>query len=175
MSGERRLPELELSWLPGYENSRPVRVGNAAVDQLQLDVYGELTDALYTARRVGMSQSENAWRVQCKLIEWLERNWTQPDEGIWEVRGPRRHFTHSKVMCWVALDRMVKLVEEFGAPRTRSTAGGLPVIDPRRGLREGVEPGARGASPSSSGATHSTRACSSSPRWASSPPRTRGW
>jgi GH15 family glucan-1,4-alpha-glucosidase len=114
VSGERRLTELELPWLPGYENSRPVRVGNAAVNQLQLDVYGELTDALYTAFRLGMPNNENAWRVQCRFINWLERNWTQPDEGIWEVRGPRRHFTHSKVMCWVALDRMVKAVEEFG-------------------------------------------------------------
>ncbi|HZX42981.1 MAG TPA: glycoside hydrolase family 15 protein [Myxococcaceae bacterium] len=112
--GERRLPELELPWLPGYENSSPVRVGNAAVNQLQLDVYGELTDALYTSRRVGMPNNETGWRVQLKFIDWLERNWSQPDEGIWEVRGPRRHFTHSKVMCWVALDRMVKMVEEFG-------------------------------------------------------------
>ncbi len=112
--GERRLTELELPWLPGYEQSRPVRVGNAAVDQLQLDVYGELMDALYTARRVGLSHSENAWRVQCKLMEWLERNWSQPDEGIWEVRGPRQQFTHSKVMCWVALDRAVKMAERFG-------------------------------------------------------------
>jgi len=112
--GERRLPELELPWLPGYENSRPVRVGNRAVDQLQLDVYGELMDALYTARRVGLSNDENAWRLQRILMEWLEHNWSQPDEGIWEVRGPRRQFTHSKVMCWVALDRAVKMVEQFG-------------------------------------------------------------
>ena len=112
--GERRLPELELPWLPGYEGSRPVRVGNGAADQLQLDVYGELMDALYTARRVGIPDNETAWRVQRILMEWLEHNWDQPDEGIWEVRGPRRHFTHSKVMCWVALDRAVKMVEEFG-------------------------------------------------------------
>jgi len=112
--GERRLTELELPWLPGYEGSRPVRVGNDAVNQLQLDVYGELMDALYTAHRVGLRNDENAWRVQCKLMEWLEHNWSQPDEGIWEVRGPRRQFTHSKVMCWVALDRAVKMVEQFG-------------------------------------------------------------
>jgi len=111
--GERRLPELELSWLPGYENSKPVREGNKAADQLQLDVYGELMDAMYTARRVGLTNSENAWRVLRIQMEWLEKNWVQPDEGIWEVRGPRRQFTHSKVMCWVALDRAVKMVEQF--------------------------------------------------------------
>jgi GH15 family glucan-1,4-alpha-glucosidase len=114
VQGERRLTELELPWLPGYENSRPVRVGNLAANQLQLDVYGELMDALYTATRMGIQTSENAWRVQRLLIQWLEHNWQQPDEGIWEVRGPRRQFTHSKVMCWVALDRTVKMVEQFG-------------------------------------------------------------
>jgi GH15 family glucan-1,4-alpha-glucosidase len=123
--GERRLTELELPWLPGYEQSRPVRVGNRAVDQLQLDVYGELMDALYTARRVGLPNNENAWRLQRTLMDWLERNWSQPDEGIWEVRGPRRQFTHSKVMAWVALDRAVKMVEQFGlngpADRWRAT------------------------------------------------------
>jgi GH15 family glucan-1,4-alpha-glucosidase len=112
--GERRLPELELSWLPGYENSKPVREGNKAADQLQLDVYGELMDAMYTARRVGLTNNENAWRVLRIQMEWLEKNWGQPDEGIWEVRGPRRQFTHSKVMCWVALDRAVKMAEQFG-------------------------------------------------------------
>ncbi len=112
--GERRLPELEIPWLPGYEKSGPVRVGNQAVDQLQLDVYGELMDALYTARRVGLPNDENAWALQRNLMTWLEKNWSQPDEGIWEVRGPRQQFTHSKVMCWVALDRAVKMVEQFG-------------------------------------------------------------
>ncbi|HEY3585993.1 MAG TPA: glycoside hydrolase family 15 protein, partial [Myxococcaceae bacterium] len=114
VQGERRLTELELPWLPGYEDSRPVRVGNQAANQLQLDVYGELMDAVYTTARMGMHTSENTWRVQRSLIQWLERNWQQPDEGIWEVRGPRRQFTHSKVMCWVALDRTVKMVEQFG-------------------------------------------------------------
>ncbi|MGZ6133486.1 MAG: glycoside hydrolase family 15 protein [Myxococcaceae bacterium] len=119
--GERRLPELEIPWLPGYEKSGPVRVGNKAVDQLQLDVYGELMDALYSARRVGLSNDENAWALQRNLMTWLEKNWSQPDEGIWEVRGPRQQFTHSKVMCWVALDRAVKMVEQFGleAPVSR--------------------------------------------------------
>src|SRR5262249_3478933 len=114
---ERRLTELELPWLPGYEGSRPVRVGNAAVQQLQLDVYGELMDAAYTAVKAGLRRGgSNAWRLLAHLIEWLETGWTQPDEGIWEVRGPRRHFTHSKVMAWVALDRAVKAIEQFGVP-----------------------------------------------------------
>ncbi|HEY7168410.1 MAG TPA: glycoside hydrolase family 15 protein [Candidatus Binatia bacterium] len=113
LRGERRLTELELEWLPGYENSKPVRIGNAAYRQFQLDVYGEVIDALYLARRGGIASDENAWRVQQALIEFLESAWKQPDEGIWEVRGPRRHFTHSKIMAWVAFDRMVKSVERF--------------------------------------------------------------
>jgi GH15 family glucan-1,4-alpha-glucosidase len=114
LAGERRLTELELPWLPGYAGSAPVRIGNAAHQQLQLDVYGELMDALYLARRVGLEPDENAWRVQLALIAALETAWQAPDEGIWEVRGPRRHFTHSKVMAWVAMDRAIKSVEAFG-------------------------------------------------------------
>jgi len=114
VQGERRLTELELPWLSGYEGSRPVRIGNRAVDQLQLDVYGELLDAQYTAARVGLLSTKNAWSLARSLMRWLEHNWTRPDEGIWEVRGPRRHFTHSRVMCWVAFDRAVKMVEQFG-------------------------------------------------------------
>lgn len=114
LAGERRLTELELGWLPGYEGASPVRIGNAAYNQHQLDVYGEVTDALYLARRVGLDPSENAWRVQQALLRFLETDWDKPDEGIWEVRGPRRHFTHSKVMAWVAMDRAVKAVERFG-------------------------------------------------------------
>jgi GH15 family glucan-1,4-alpha-glucosidase len=113
--GERRLPELELPWLPGYEESRPVRIGNAAVNQLQLDVYGEVMDALHVARHAGIAPSEASWALQKALLSWLEHAWREPDEGIWEVRGPRRHFTHSKVMAWVAFDRGVKAVERFGA------------------------------------------------------------
>ncbi len=113
VAGERRLTELELAWLAGYEESRPVRIGNAACDQLQLDVYGEVADAFYTARRSGVDASDDAWRLTMKLLKWLESGWRQPDEGIWEVRGPRRHFTHSKVMAWVAFDRAVKMVERF--------------------------------------------------------------
>lgn len=113
LAGERRLTELELDWLPGYEGASPVRIGNAAYKQYQLDVYGEIMDALYLARRVGLEASENAWQVQRVLMEFLETGWEKPDEGIWEVRGPRRHFTHSKVMAWVAVDRAVKSVEKF--------------------------------------------------------------
>jgi GH15 family glucan-1,4-alpha-glucosidase len=112
--GERHLTELEIDWLPGYEGSRPVRVGNAAYKQYQLDVYGELMDVLHLTRRLGLPPSEDAWRVQGAVMKFLERGWREPDEGIWEVRGPRRHFTHSKVMAWVAYDRSVADVERFG-------------------------------------------------------------
>ena len=114
LAGERRLTEVELDWLPGYEHSRPVRIGNAAYKQFQLDVFGELMDAIHVARRAGLTPDENAWRVERELMDFLETGWREPDEGIWEVRGPRRHFTHSKVMAWVAVDRMVKAVEQFG-------------------------------------------------------------
>lgn len=114
LSGERRLTEMELAWLPGYEGSAPVRTGNAAWQQFQLDVYGELMDAMHLARRAGLDPNENAWRVQRALMDFLESCWRDPDEGIWEMRGPRRHFTHSKIMAWVAVDRMIKAVELFG-------------------------------------------------------------
>ncbi len=114
LAGERRAPEFELTWLSGYEGSRPVRVGNAAVDQLQLDVYGEVMDTLWLARSYGLDPDENAWRMQNKLMDWLESEWHQPDEGLWEVRGPRQHFTHSKVLAWVAADRAVRTVEDSG-------------------------------------------------------------
>lgn len=114
LGGERRLPELQLGWLPGYEGAAPVRIGNAAYSQHQLDVWGEVMDALYLARRAGLDPSENAWRVQRALMDFLETNWDKPDAGIWEIRGPLRHFTHSKVMAWVAMDRAVKTVENLG-------------------------------------------------------------
>jgi GH15 family glucan-1,4-alpha-glucosidase len=113
VAGERLLPEWEVGWLPGYGGSKPVRVGNAAHTQFQLDVYGEVMDALHCARRHGLAADENAWRVQRELVKYVESAWKEPDEGIWEVRAPRRHFTHSKVMAWVALDRAVKGVERF--------------------------------------------------------------
>ncbi|MFN2555740.1 MAG: glycoside hydrolase family 15 protein [Nitriliruptorales bacterium] len=114
LAGERRLPELEVPWLPGYEDSRPVRVGNDATAQLQLDVYGEVLDALFYARRAGMEPQEQAWELQRVLLDYLESMWDEPDHGIWEVRGPRRPFTHSRVMAWVAFDRAVKTVEQLG-------------------------------------------------------------
>ena len=113
-AGERRLDEWEVDWLSGYENSKPVRIGNAAAGQYQLDVYGEVMSALYEASRVGDMTSDPAWDLQVALMTFLESGWKEPDDGIWEVRGPRRHFTHSKVMAWVAVDRAVKSVEEFG-------------------------------------------------------------
>jgi GH15 family glucan-1,4-alpha-glucosidase len=112
--GERRLTELELPWLPGYEGSKPVRTGNAASRQFQLDVYGEVFDMLHVCRRHGLPHEDEVWNFERALLSYLEKAWQEPDEGIWEVRGPRRHFTHSKVMAWVAFDRAIKAVERFG-------------------------------------------------------------
>ncbi|HEY2072951.1 MAG TPA: glycoside hydrolase family 15 protein [Gaiellaceae bacterium] len=112
VAGERRLPEYELPWLPGYAGSAPVRVGNAASEQLQIDVFGEVLDALYQARVHGLEFEKGAWNLQKVLLDYLDRIWREPDEGIWEIRGRRLHFTHSKVMAWVAFDRMVRSVEE---------------------------------------------------------------
>jgi GH15 family glucan-1,4-alpha-glucosidase len=114
IAGERRLIEWELPWLPGYENSTPVRVGNAAHSQLQLDVFGELMDANHQTRRSGLGTSESGWALQLAFLDYLEKIWQQPDEGIWEVRGSRRHFTHSKAMAWLAFDRSIKSAEAFG-------------------------------------------------------------
>jgi GH15 family glucan-1,4-alpha-glucosidase len=114
IAGERRLSEWQVNWLPGYERSTPVRIGNAAFGQLQLDVFGEVMDALHQARRGGLAASESGWAMQLAFLSHLERVWTDPDEGIWEVRGSRQHFTYSKVMAWVAFDRAIKSAEEFG-------------------------------------------------------------
>jgi GH15 family glucan-1,4-alpha-glucosidase len=115
VTGARRLDELELPWLPGYEKSAPVRIGNAASKQFQLDVYGEVMDTLHLARRTAhLHPDEHAWRVQVKLLDFLTSHWNKPDEGLWEVRGPPQHFTHSKVMAWVAFDRAIKDVENEG-------------------------------------------------------------
>jgi len=115
LSGERRLTEIEIAWLPGYEESRPVRIGNAAWEQFQIDVYGETMSCLYTARKMGLSQITESWDLLRALIENLERLWQRPDDGIWEVRGGGlRHFTHSKVEAWVAVDRMIRLIDEYG-------------------------------------------------------------
>ena len=114
LRGERRLHEIELPWLAGYENSRPVRIGNAASNQFQLDVYGEVLATMFRADRAGIKMEEPEWAMMVQLMKFLESNWDKPDEGIWEVRGGRKHFTHSKMMAWVAFDRAVKLVEECG-------------------------------------------------------------
>jgi len=114
IAGERRLTEIELPWLAGYAGSRPVRVGNAAYSQTQLDIFGELMSAGHLGRRSGLPHSADFWNVERKLTEYVCEHWREPDEGIWEVRGPKRHFTHSKVMAWVAIDRAARTVEEAG-------------------------------------------------------------
>ncbi len=116
VDGERRLTELTLDWLPGYERSAPVRTGNAAAAQFQLDVYGEVMDAMHQARAMGLTPDDDAWALQQQLVAYVEEHWREPDEGIWEVRGPRRHFTYSKVMAWVALDRAARAGELSGLP-----------------------------------------------------------
>ena len=114
VAGERRITEIDIDWLPGYESSTPVRVGNGAVEQLQLDVYGEVLDALHLARLHGLGVDQDEWTLQRMLMEFLESNWAEPDEGIWEVRGGRRQFVYSKVMAWVAADRAVQAIESYG-------------------------------------------------------------
>jgi GH15 family glucan-1,4-alpha-glucosidase len=111
VTGVRRLEEYEVSWLPGYENSVPVRIGNAAAKQFQLDVYGEVMDTLHLARIAGLPPAPVAWKVQVALLKFLESHWELPDDGLWEIRGPRLHFTHSKIMAWVAFDRAIKDAE----------------------------------------------------------------
>ena len=112
IAGERQLPELELPWLAGYEQSKPVRIGNAASEQLQIDVYGEISAAMYHARKGGLAINAASAALELALLDHLEKNWRDPDEGIWEVRGPRLPFTHSKVMAWVAFDRAIRSCEE---------------------------------------------------------------
>ena len=121
VAGERRLPEYELDWLPGYEGSRPVRVGNAAADQFQLDVYGEVMDALALARDAEMQGHVSAWSLQVHLMDWLEGAWQRPDDSLWEIRGEQQHFVHSKVLAWVAFDRAVRAIERYhlGGPADR--------------------------------------------------------
>ncbi len=114
VAGERRLDEYEVPWLPGFEGSAPVRIGNGAAGQVQLDVYGEVLDALYVARKAGLAYDATSWSLECALVGHLETIWDQPDDGIWEVRGGSRHFTHSKVMAWVAFDRAIRSATEFG-------------------------------------------------------------
>jgi GH15 family glucan-1,4-alpha-glucosidase len=114
ITGERRLTEWEIDWLPGYEGAKPVRIGNGAHGQIQIDVYGEVMDALYQAQRGGLASSADAWALQQALLNHLAEIWRQPDRGIWESRGPERHFTFSKIMAWVAFDRGARIAKEFG-------------------------------------------------------------
>ncbi|CAN5345296.1 glycoside hydrolase family 15 protein [soil metagenome] len=116
VTGQRRLPEYELDWLPGYEGSTPVRIGNGAATQLQLDVWGEVLNGLALARAAGLARDEDAWDLQCAFMDYLEGAWHQPDNGLWEVRGPRQQFVHSKLLCWVGADRMIRTVEDSGLP-----------------------------------------------------------
>jgi GH15 family glucan-1,4-alpha-glucosidase len=137
VTGVRRLTEIELPWLPGYEGSRPVRIGNAAHSQLQLDVWGEMLDTTLVAERAGLEPDPEIRRVIGLLMRRLATVWTEPDEGIWEIRGPRRHFTHSKVMAWVAADRMAKLTAGAGGgqpERWRALADTIHAEVCRRGF-----------------------------------------
>ncbi|GAA4995575.1 glycoside hydrolase family 15 protein [Yinghuangia aomiensis] len=136
VGGERRLTEYEADWLPGYEHSSPVRIGNAAAEQFQLDVYGEVVDALHHGRLAGMEGHDNAHQLQLRLMDFLEDNWRKPDEGIWEVRGPRRHFVHSKVMAWVAVDRTIKLLE--AGPGDSAAAHLERHLERLRGVRDEI-------------------------------------
>ncbi|MGN6524611.1 MAG: glycoside hydrolase family 15 protein, partial [Actinomycetes bacterium] len=129
LDGARRIPETTLDWLPGYEDSFPVRIGNAASEQFQLDVWGEVLDGLHVARERGLEQEDAAWSLQRALLDFLESHWEEPDNGLWEVRGPRRHFVHSKVMAWAGVDRMVQAVEKYGLDGP---------VDRWRGLREDI-------------------------------------
>lgn len=112
--GERRLEEYEMPWLSGYAGSKPVRVGNAASKHLQLDVYGEVVSAMYRAHEAGIKASDDDWSLLVELMKFLESQWDKPDQGIWEVRGGRKHFTHSKIMAWKAFDSAIKLIEHCG-------------------------------------------------------------
>jgi GH15 family glucan-1,4-alpha-glucosidase len=142
VAGERRLTEFELPWLSGYEGSAPVRIGNAASEQLQVDVYGEVMDAFYQARAHGLRKEQHAWDLQKTLLRYLEGAWAQPDEGIWEIRGEPKHFVHSKVMAWVAFDRGVRAVEEQGldgpADQWREVRASIHAEVCERGYDEGL-------------------------------------
>ena len=144
VQGERRLDELELPWLSGYENSKPVRVGNAASKQFQLDVYGEVIglDLSTRTQRGHRKSARTDWRMQVALMNFLESNWEKPDEGIWEVRGARQHFTHSKMMAWVAFDRAVKIGEgmRLCGRSTSRALGKIPRSNSPRSLRARLQP-----------------------------------
>ena len=174
VAGERRLPELELGWLAGYEGARPVRIGNGAADQVQLDVYGEVLDALHLAREAGLPDDERAWAVQQALLEHLEQHWRDPDQGLWEMRGEPRHFVHSKVMAWVAFDRAAQAVDEQGLPGDADRFRAAARHDPCR------RPGARASTSGdcfvqSYGSTEVDAALLLLPQVGSSRPTTRAW
>jgi GH15 family glucan-1,4-alpha-glucosidase len=136
IAGEHRLAEIELPWLPGYESSRPVRIGNGAYDQFQLDAYGEVINALYDARKKGLPPYPGSWDAIVVLADFVERNWQRPDEGIWEVRSHQPlHFTHSKLLAWVAVDRAIRLFEEFGVGAGQTLEKRIPRY---RTLREQI-------------------------------------
>ncbi len=138
IEGERRLTEYEATWLPGYEDSRPVRIGNAASEQFQLDVYGEVLQALYEARRLGLPEAKDARGPARRFMEFVARSWQKPDDGIWEVRGGRRQFVHSKIMAWVAVDRFVRIIEEFGRPDDPNNASMRELLPRYRALRDHI-------------------------------------
>ena len=140
VAGERRLSETRLDWLPGYRDIGPVLIGNAAHSQHQLDVYGEIFDALHLTRRAGVEPDEHVWALQRTLLDFLESAWSDPDDGIWEIRGPRRQFTHSKVMAWVAFDRAVKAVERFGRSGSVDHWAGIRDQIHAEVCRRGVDP-----------------------------------
>ncbi len=139
VAGERRLAEWEATWLPGYESSAPVRIGNAAVDQRQLDVYGEVIDALTLGKQAGLRFDRHTWALVRQLLEFLEKHWDEPDEGIWEVRGPRRHFVHSKIMAWVAFDRACQVAELGRHRRAGALDGPSATRSTRRSATQGYD------------------------------------
>ena len=168
VAGERRLTEWEVPWLPGYENSAPVRIGNAAHRQLQLDVFGEVMDTLHQGRRGGLAASESGWDVQIALLDHLEKIWREPDHGIWEVRTAPMHFTYSKAMAWVAFDRALKSAEMFGLPGDVEALARAVRRNPRRRLPQWLGRGAQQLRARLRLAAISTRACCCSRRSASS-------
>ena len=140
--GQRRLLEWEAGWLPGYEGAQPVRVGNAAHAQLQLDVYGELIDAFHQSRMAKLELDEGSWAIECTVLEHLAEEWDRPDHGIWERRGDGKHYVSSKVMTWVAFDRGIKSAEKFGFKAPLDEVAGAARDHPSRRLRKGLRPGA---------------------------------
>jgi GH15 family glucan-1,4-alpha-glucosidase len=151
IDGRSELPEEQLTHLEGYRGSGPVRIGNAAANQLQLDIYGELIDSVYLYNKYGTPIYHDAWLDLCRIVEWLSEHWDQPDEGIWETRGGRQHFTHSRVMRWVALERAVRIARQRGCPVTSSSAGWPPAT--RSTARSSREGGTRTCGRSSSTTT----------------------